>query len=93
MTSFTAQPPLDPDAPWTMRLGHYLQYGETDEARAEREAGGGWAVKLGNYLQANKPGPWSLVANKKPDDPLALRLGTFLNETKPIKALHGGELR
>lgn len=39
-----------------------------------------WAVRLGSYLKEKKPGPWSLLANEKPDDPLALRLGTFLNE-------------
>jgi len=36
----------------------------------ENEQGEPWAVRLGTYLSEKKPGPWSLVANEKPHDPL-----------------------
>ena len=39
-----------------------------------------WVLRLGSYLNDKKPAPWTILANKKPHDPLALRLGTFLNE-------------
>ena len=65
--------------PWVLRLGNYLSNPKDSDAESEP-----WAVSLGKYLNERKPGPWSLIANKKPQDPLALRLGTFLNETKPL---------
>jgi len=64
--------------PWVLRLGNYLK-GQKKEAAAPLEETP-WAVKLGSYLNDRKPGPWSIIANEKPQDPLALRLGTFLNE-------------
>lgn len=69
--------------PWVLRLGNYLSKKPGDDTKAE-----GWAVSLGTYLKDQQPGPWSIIANEKPQDPLALRLGTFLNETKPIPVLH-----
>ena len=47
---------------------------------ADQEDSPGWVVRLGSYLRERQPGPWSIIANEKPQDPLALRLGTFLNE-------------
>lgn len=67
---------------WVVSLGNYLSRKEPDPDAK------GWAVSLGTYLKERQPGPWSIIANEKPQDPLALRLGTFLNETKPIPALH-----
>jgi len=64
--------------PWVLRLGNYLK-GQKKEAAAPPEETP-WAVKLGSYLNDRQPGPWSIIANEKPQDPLALRLGTFLNE-------------
>ena len=46
----------------------------------DQEDSPGWVVRLGSYLRERQPGPWSIIANEKPQDPLALRLGTFLNE-------------
>ena len=68
--------------PWVLKLGNYLSRPK-DDPNAE-----GWAVSLGKYLNERQPGPWSIIANEKPQDPLALRLGTFLNETRPIGVLH-----
>jgi hypothetical protein len=76
----------DEKEPWVLRLGNYLSTSEPAP-----EAGTGWAVRLGSYLKEKQPGPWSIIANKKPQDPLALRLGTFLNETKPLGLLHSAE--
>ena len=45
-------------------------------------------VLFGTYLKEKQPAPWTLIANKRPGDPLALRLGTFLNETQPLSVLH-----
>ena len=105
--------------PWVLRLGNYLG-GAPSEPSDGDDDDRGWAVRLGSYLSENQPGPWSIIANEKPQDPLvrrraaaskcspvvvcpslahalsclssitlqALRLGTFLNETKPIGLLH-----
>lgn len=88
----SAAPPVEADdagQPWVLRLGNYLS-GESAPAPAG-VSDKGWAVRLGTFLKDRQPGPWSLIANEKPQDPLALRLGTFLNETKPIGILHGGD--
>ena len=48
--------------------GEYLQRraaGESESKEVEP-----WAVRLGTYLSKKKPGPWSLIANEKPQDPL-----------------------
>jgi hypothetical protein len=56
--------------------GEYLQRratGEPDES-AESQP---WALRLGTYLSEKKPGPWSLIANDKPQDPLVSAHSTF----------------
>ena len=61
--------------PWVLRLGNFLTK-KKDAPKDETP----WAVKLGTYLEERRPAPWTIIANEKPKDPLALRLGTFLNE-------------
>src|SRR6056297_2388430 len=50
--------------------GEYLQRRATGEPDAESEESQPWALRLGTYLSEKKPGPWSLVANDRPQDPL-----------------------
>ena len=73
-----ASPDDSSSEPWVLRLGNYLTRpaGEKPDDASSTP----WTVKLGNYLNERQPGPWSIIANEKPQDPLALRLGTFLNE-------------
>ena len=81
-----AQPGETPDVegePWVLRLGNFLTK-KKDEPKDETP----WAVKLGTYLEERRPAPWTIIANEKPKDPLALRLGTFLNE---LGGTHDGE--
>jgi len=70
----TGPPSLAADSqegkPWALKLGEYLQRrskGEVTEPDADAVP---WAVQLGTYLREKQPGPWSLLANKKPQDPL-----------------------
>lgn len=53
--------------PWVLRLGNYLS-GKEDTSATDDDRG--WAVRLGSYLSERQPGPWSLIANEKPQDPL-----------------------
>lgn len=53
--------------PWVLRLGNYLS-GKEDNSATDDDRG--WAVRLGSYLSERQPGPWSLIANEKPQDPL-----------------------
>lgn len=50
-----------------LRLGNYLS-GKEDTSATDDDRG--WAVRLGSYLSERQPGPWSLIANEKPQDPL-----------------------
>lgn len=59
--------------PWVLRLGNYLK-GQKKEAAAPPEETP-WAVKLGSYLNDRQPGPWSIIANEKPQDPLVRSVG------------------
>lgn len=70
----TGPPSLAADSqegkPWALKLGEYLQRrskGEVTEPDADAVP---WAVQLGTYLREKQPGPWSLLANEKPQDPL-----------------------
>lgn len=56
--------------PWVLRLGTYLR----GEKKEKEESPDPWALRLGNYLREKKPGPWSILANEKPDDPMVRRL-------------------
>ena len=63
-TARTPPPDEDPDAPWVLRLGNYLS-GKSTSAESDP-----LVLRLGNYLHKKKPGPWSILANEKPDDPM-----------------------
>jgi hypothetical protein len=69
-----AEPPEsskdDAGQPWVLRLGNYLT--QPKSASTENEVP--WTVRLGTYLNEQKPGPWSLIANEKPQDPLVCAL-------------------
>ena len=79
----TGPPSLAADSqegkPWALKLGEYLQRrskGEVTEPDADAVP---WAVQLGTYLREKQPGPWSLLANEKPQDPLVrCRSGAWL---------------
>ena len=55
-------------SPWVLRLGNYLLNKKDPAADASEETP--WAVRLGTYLEEKRPGPWSILANEKPHDPL-----------------------
>ena len=55
--------------PWVLRLGNYLTKGKKEQQQ-EEDNSTPWAVKLGTYLKDRQPGPWSIIANEKPHDPL-----------------------
>ena len=67
--------------PWVLRLGNSLS-----KPRAA-EDDKGWAVKLGTYLSERQPGPWSLIANEKPQDPL-VRCGLFFRTLSNCSTLY-----
>lgn len=66
-----AEQPQGGDAkPWVLRLGDYLNGSSGSKQESEPTP---WAVRLGSYLNERQPGPWSLIANEKPQDPLVRR--------------------
>ena len=56
----------DPSSPWVLRLGNYL----TGKGRDPSKPAVPVVLRLGNYLHDKQPGPWSILANEKPHDPL-----------------------
>ena len=86
------QEPEEEDKPWALRLGEYLKgRADGDVPQISESEKDHWAVQLGDYLRRRKPGPWSFISeNKNPDDPMALRLGNYLNEVQPLKKVVGG---
>ena len=56
----------DPNSPWVLRLGNYL----TGKGRDPSKPAVPVVLRLGNYLHDKQPGPWSILANEKPHDPL-----------------------
>ena len=66
--------------PWVLRLGNYLKGYKSAEPQEP------WSVRLGNYLNEQKPGPWSLVANERPQDPLVRALTSIPTNLCAIEA-------
>ena len=54
--------------PWVLRLGNYLLNKKDPDAKSSGPTP--WAVQLGTYLEEKRPGPWSILANEKPHDPM-----------------------
>ena len=54
----------DPKAPWVLRLGNYLTRAKSSTPSVPA------VLRLGTYLHDKQPGPWSILANEKPHDPL-----------------------
>ena len=66
--------------PWVLRLGNYLLNKKEPAADASEETP--WAVRLGTYLEEKRPGPWSILANEKPHDPM-VRPSSWLQNNVP----------
>ena len=62
------------DQPWVLRLGNYLSGKSSAESSSDP-----LVLRVGTYLAKKKPGPWSILANEKPDDPMvsAARFWSF----------------
>ena len=59
-------PEEDPNAPWVLRLGNYL----TGSTKPLPKSDDPLVLRIGNYLHEKQPGPWSILANEKPHDPM-----------------------
>lgn len=68
-------PASDGSDPWVLRLGNFLLKNKDNTSETECQP---WAVRLGTYLEEKRPGPWSVLANEKPHDPM-VRLPSRLN--------------
>jgi len=53
------------DQPWVLQLGNYLSGKSSAESSSDP-----LVLRVGTYLAKKKPGPWSILANEKPDDPM-----------------------